>query len=298
MQVVRQRCACLVDCRTAAAGERCFVDAEGVEEGGARAVGEQRRPHHLHIDRRIAGAGGTPIDDAAQPAVAHETVPLEVALHPHGRTAVRRRSPRLLPHRHGGGRVDQVARAVDRLARRLVVLLQRPGPVARRRGIVGRRGLELADDLGEVAREGDRVVESVERGALARYPAVHRPPVRIAVGGLTDGNRLGHGDRDVRGETRQPACLRLDLSRRPVNAGKAHHEVVAQSPDRVVGTPRLDDGEPPIGERRHLRREKTMHERVVDLDLVVVHPHRHEEKYRGRSNRRRADYRRDSLNAS
>ena len=71
---------------------------------------------------------------------------------------------------------------------------------------------------------------------------MHRPPIRVAVTGLADGDGLGHRDRDVASETRQPHCFALDLSRRPVDARKTHNEVGTQTPDGVVCTPWFNDG--------------------------------------------------------
>ncbi len=185
---------------------------------------------------------------------------------------------RLLPHRRGGRAVDQVAGVVDGPARRLVVVGERPGAVAGRGGTVGRQGLELPGQIGEVEPEGHRVVKPVEGGSVAGYPPVHRPPVRVAVVGFSDRDRLGYGDRQVRGEPGQPRRLPVDLARRPVDARQAHHEVLTQAPDAVGSAPRLDDGERPVGQIGHLRREESADERVVQLDLLVVHAHHHDDQ--------------------
>ena len=60
-----------------------------------------------------------------------------------------------------------------------------------------------------------------------------------------------------------------------MDAGKTHDEIVTQSPDRIVGAPRLDDRERQIRELRHLRHQKATQQGVIDGDLLLVHPLRH-----------------------
>ena len=54
--VVGQGHAGLVDRRPSTAGKSTIIDLQRVEERCSRFVGEQRGPHDLHVDRRIAGA--------------------------------------------------------------------------------------------------------------------------------------------------------------------------------------------------------------------------------------------------
>jgi hypothetical protein len=55
-----------------------------------------------------------PIDDPAQPPVAHDAVAVDVAVDPHGRAAMRRSGERFLPHGEGCPGVDVMSRTFDR----------------------------------------------------------------------------------------------------------------------------------------------------------------------------------------
>lgn len=66
-----------------------------------------------------------------------------------------------------------------------------------------------------------------------------------------------------------------DLLVCPVDARKTHYEVITQTPDRVVGAPRLNHAQGQVGEARQLCRQEVADERLVHLDFVVVHAYRH-----------------------
>jgi hypothetical protein len=73
----------------------------------------------------------------------------------------------------------------------------------------------------------------------------------------------------------QPLGPELGLCGGPVDAWQAHHEVVADPPDRMVGSPRFDDRQRTIREVWHLGAQETTNEYIVDRDLVTVHTDRH-----------------------
>jgi hypothetical protein len=98
-----------------------------------------------------------------------------------------------------------------------------------------------------------------------------RPPVRIRAVGLTYRDRLGDRDREVG----QPFGFEVGLSRGPVDTGESDDEVVAEPPDGVVGSPRFQPHEWPVGQARHLGCQQPANERLVDDDLVVVHANGH-----------------------
>ena len=81
--------------------------------------------------------------------------------------------------------------------------------------------------------------------------------------------------RVVRRQPWQPGGVALDLSRRPLDARQTHDQVVTESPDRVVGPPRLGRIQRQVGESRQLCREKSADQRLVDFDLAAMHPDRH-----------------------
>jgi hypothetical protein len=56
-----------------------------------------------------------------------------------------------------------------------------------------------------------------------------------------------------------------------VDARQAHHEIITEAPDRVVGPPGFDDGQREPSQARHLGSEKSPNEHLVDRHLVVVH---------------------------
>jgi len=104
---------------------------------------------------------------------------------------------------------------------------------------------------------------------------VYRPPIGVTGVGLTDRDRLRNCAREVRRETRQPFRFVIALRRGPVDAGKPLDELVTESPDRVVCSPRLDLHEGTVGDIGHLGREEMTDEFLVHLDFIVVHVGRH-----------------------
>ena len=196
-------------------------------------------------------------------------------MHPDRCALVRRGRQGLLPHGGGGGGIDQVGGGVDGGARRLVVLVQRTGTVPRGGGALGRARLEPFDEVGDVAGEGHRVVEARQRGTLAGDPAVHGPRERVLVVRFAHRDRLGHDHREVRRQARQPRGLAPDLSGRPADARQAHDQLLSEAPDAVVRAPRLDHGQREVDQVRHLGREQAADERLVQVDLVLVHAPRH-----------------------
>src|SRR5581483_11089888 len=56
-----------------------------------------------------------------------------------------------------------------------------------------------------------------------------------------------------------------------MDAREPDHEIVTQAPDGIVGAPRIDRGELPIGKIGELNDTKMADERLVYLDLLIVH---------------------------
>ena len=256
MQVVRQRRAGLVDRRAAAASEL----ASSTSRASRKAARDPSVNSGDHTT--CTSTAGSPMHAEPQSTM------------PHSRPSRTRQFPSRSPCTHtdgpvyggaasassqtasGGGGVDQVARMSMHDARRP----RRIRVTGRARFWAGgapisRRSLELANDLGEV--EGKVTDRRIGRARHLRPGSSGAPPTdRVAVGGFTDGDGLGHATGKVRGEAGQPHRLRARSARRPVNAGKTDHEVGAQAPDGVVGTPRLTTIRGKVGDVRHLRPEE------------------------------------------
>jgi hypothetical protein len=147
---------------------------------------------------RGAGAGRTPVDDAGELAVAHETVALEITLRPHVRADIGGRSERCFPHGNRGLGVDQVACALDGTTGRLVVLDKGPCPVPSGRGAVGANGLKPADDVGEIEREPDGVIHPVDlAGCQTDSGETDNEIIAHAIHGVVGAPRLDLDERQV-----------------------------------------------------------------------------------------------------
>ena len=173
-------------------------------------------------------------------------------MHPHGRLLMGRCSERLLPHCRRGISVDEVTRRADRSAGRVVVVAQRTGAVACSRRTGARCRPQSPKDISEVLREAARVPDPLGRCALPGHPAVDRPFVGVTTTGCTDYDGFGHRDREMWREARQPLRIAAHLSDGPSDPRQPDHEVVADSPDRVVSPPRFHDHESPISQHRKL----------------------------------------------
>ena len=188
---------------------------------------------------------------------------------PDGRAGPGRRRERAFPRGNHGRVAVEARKPVPGL---LVALGQR-NPASRRRT----RGIHLLqrpDERREVARRLDRV-DLPDRHRDALDPGVDLPEPGVAATRVTQRDRHGKLDREQRRQSRKPVELLAIRLRRPLAARKPHRELVAEPKDRVDGAAGLDPMQRQVGPLGELLLEQPAHERLVELELVAVHPRGH-----------------------
>jgi len=60
-----------------------------------------------------------------------------------------------------------------------------------------------------------------------------------------------------------------------MDARESYHEIVTESPDRIVRAPWLDHLDHEAAELGHLGLDQPTDEIAAHLDLIVMHPHGH-----------------------
>src|ERR1700722_11697797 len=93
----------------------------------------------------------------------------------------------------------------------------------------------------------------------------------VALGGHPLGERDRDGKRQMRGQSRQPLMLLVDLSGGPFDARQSDAHVVAEAIDCVVGPAGADALDGKVGPFGKLRSEQTSDEGGVDVDLGGMH---------------------------
>ena len=193
---------------------------------------------------------------------------------PHRRSVPRWRLEAGVPRREERIDIGLVMQLFGLVAREGVGARERSAPLVGSRP--GRAGcvesLEREHERGEVDRQPAQVDRVVGAGVRAVEPGRDVPAEGVALGGLTHCERHRDFDREVGCERGKPPAFLLALLRCPPDLREAYRQVVAESEDRVIGAPCLDARERKVRELRELRREETKYERVVDVDLVAVHP--------------------------
>ena len=173
----------------------------------------------------------------------------------------RRRCP--VPELARSGGIDALERVTDRAVsqrKRLAATGPRLGCSARIDPLQG------VDERRELVR-GKRLADR----HLSLEPAMHRPVPRIARAGLSARDRQRDLDRQPRCKPRQPGVLLVLCSERPVAARQPDRELVPEPEDRVVRAGRLDTDQRQPGPRGKLLFDQSADERLVELELVLVH---------------------------
>jgi hypothetical protein len=101
---------------------------------------------------------------------------------------------------------------------------------------------------------------------------VHVPKPRVLGAGLPLSNRDRNLKWKQRRELRQPVELLPARLRRPLPTWEPQRELIAEAEDRVDGPGGLDPPQRQVGLLRELVDKQPTHKRVVDFDLVEMHP--------------------------
>ena len=131
----------------------------------------------------------------------------------------------------------------------------------------GVHGPQRHQEPGQVARE--LLLVEVVAGGSTVDPAAYRPRPREGRGGQAERDRLGHGQRELWREYRQPAVLLRNARDVAVGRGQADGELGAEAVGAVVPPVRLDREYGEVLPLRELLGEQAAHEGGVDAGAAV-----------------------------
>jgi hypothetical protein len=136
----------------------------------------------------------------------------------------RRHLERRFPRRGHRVGIERVVEGGDRVASAIVSHCQwhAAGGIVRRGWSTGGIDpLQGGDEVRQIGRRLAKIGDTVDARVLALEPSVHRPRPRVALGWDSFRERDGDGERQVRGESRQPPVFLLHLPGGRADAGGA-----------------------------------------------------------------------------